>query len=95
MVRADTLPLVLPVMGANNLPRGARVRVKLGEMDLMTLDIHGTVVEHLDAEQAGDAEGAMEADDEAAEDDDEVAGPIAIAVDMGETPDTSSDNPAP
>ncbi len=95
MVRADTLPLVLPVMGANNLPRGARVRVKLGEMDLMTLDIHGTVVERLDAPAAGDAEGAMEAGDEAAEDDDEVAGPIAIAVDVSETPDTSSDNPAP
>ena len=49
MVRADTLPLVLPVMGAQGLPRGARVRVKLGEMDLITLDIGGTVVERLDA----------------------------------------------
>ena len=88
MVRADTLPLVLPVMGASNLPRGARVRVKLGEMDLMTLDIHGTVVERLDAD-------ATDADTESPEDDDEVAGPIAIAVDVSDTPDTTSDNPAP
>lgn len=96
MVRADTLPLVLPVMGANNLPRGARVRVKLGEMDLITLDIHGTVVERLDAPVAGDANAP--ADDDAGEDDDEVAGPIAIAVDVSESPDaasTTSDNPAP
>ena len=92
LVRADTLPLVLPVMGADNLPRGARVRVKLGEMDLMTLDIHGTVVERLDTPVASDSDG----DDE--EEDDEVAGPIAIAVDVSDTPDTAaptSDNPAP
>jgi exoribonuclease-2 len=94
MVRADTLPLVLPVMGANNLPRGARVRVKLGEMDLMTLDIHGTVIERLDIPAAGDT-AEPSTDDETAEDDDEVAGPIAIAVDVSETPETSSDNPAP
>ncbi|MBK9347330.1 MAG: RNB domain-containing ribonuclease [Burkholderiales bacterium] len=95
MVRADTLPLVLPVMGAANLPRGARVRVKLGEMDLITLDIHGTVVERLDVPVAGDPNAP---DDDAGEDDDEVAGPIAIAVDVSESPDaaaTTSDNPAP
>ncbi len=85
MVRADTLPLVLPVMGAQGLPRGARVRVRLGQMDLITLDIHGTVVERLDAPVAdGDAD-AQDAD-EAPEDEDEAAGPIAIAVDINEAP---------
>ena len=86
---------VAPVMGAANLPRGARVRVKLGEMDLITLDIHGTVVERLDVPVAGDTSAP---DDDAAEDEDEVAGPIAIAVDVSESPDaaaTTSDNPAP
>jgi exoribonuclease II len=48
LVRADTLPLVLPVMGADGLERGAAVRVKLGQADLMTLDISGTVLERLD-----------------------------------------------
>jgi exoribonuclease-2 len=96
MVRADTLPLVLPVMGAQNLPRGARVRVKLGEMDLITLDINGTVVERLDVPVAGDAAATETVDAEADEgEDDEVAGPIAIAVDVSESPDSSSDNPAP
>jgi exoribonuclease-2 len=95
IVRADTLPLVLPVMGAQNLPRGARVRVKLGEMDLITLDINGTVLERLDSPAADVplANGAQASEDEA--DDEEVSGPIAIAVDVTEPSETSADNPAP
>ena len=77
LVRAEHLPLVLPVMGAQNLPRGARVLVKLGDIDLVSLDIHGTVLERLDA--APEPTGA---DDELDEED--MAGPIAIAVDMTE-----------
>ena len=96
MVRADTLPLVLPVMGAQNLPRGARVRIKLGEMDLITLDISGTVVERLDTPTATDS-SAEEAGDDG--DDDEVSGPIAIAVDVSDAPSETAeaavDNPAP
>jgi exoribonuclease-2 len=96
MVRADDLPLVLPVMGASGLPRGARVRVKLGDIDEITLDIHGTVVERLDAlPEAGDAPEGDAAEDE----DDTSAGPIAIAVDMteteAETNPAASDNPSP
>ena len=92
MVRADTLPLVLPVMGGQNLPRGARVRVKLGEMDLITLDISGTVVERLDTPVA--TPGETDSPDEDAEDD-EVSGPIAIAVDVSEPAEAPNDNPAP
>ncbi len=90
MVRADTLPLVLPVMGAQNLPRGARVRVRLGDMDLITLDISGTVIERLDTQVAD--QGSSESSDE---EDDEVSGPIAIAVDVSEPTEPASDNPAP
>ncbi|WP_343590316.1 RNB domain-containing ribonuclease [Paracidovorax wautersii] len=79
LVRADSLPLVLPVLGAQGLPRGARVRVKLGEIDDITLDVNGTLLARLDdaaQEAAPDAEG---------EDDEEAtAGPIAIAVDVNE-----------
>jgi exoribonuclease-2 len=96
MVRADTLPLVLPVMGGQNLPRGARVRVKLGEMDLITLDVNGTVVERLDTPVA-EQDGVDNADDDA--EDDEVSGPIAIAVDVSEPAEpveaAPNDNPAP
>jgi exoribonuclease-2 len=93
MVRADDIPLVLPVMGAQGLPRNAKVRVKLGEMDLITLDLHGTVVERLDAPTEATGDASETAED--SEDEDEVAGPIAIAVDVSESPEPASDNPAP
>ena len=80
LVRADDLPLVLPVLGAQNLPRGAQVRVRLGEIDEIALDVSGTLMERLDG---GDAPAAL-ADDTGDEDEDAVAGPIAIAVDMND-----------
>ena len=81
LARADTLPLVLPVLGAQNLPRGARIKLRLGEIDPITLDVNGTLVERLDSADA-DAMGVQE--EIAEEEDDAVAGPIAIAVDMNE-----------
>jgi exoribonuclease-2 len=81
MVRGDDLPLVLPVLGAKDLPRGARVRVKLGDIDEVTLDVSGTVLARLDAlPEAGDAEQQDASDD----DEDATAGPISIAVDLSE-----------
>ena len=90
LVRADDIPLVLPVMGAQGLPRAAKVRVHLGEVDLITLNVHGTVIERLDAPVQESSQ--QEAEDE--EGDDEVAGPIAIAVDVSDNPEASNDNPA-
>jgi exoribonuclease-2 len=87
MVRADEIPLVLPVMGAQGLPRNAKVRIKLGEMDLITLDVNGTVIERLDAPAQTQETAEEEADDE-----DDVAGPIAIAVDVDEAAPASADN---
>ncbi len=82
LVRADNVPLVLTVLGAQDLPRGARVRVKLGRIDPIALEVTGTVTERLDVS------GPDAAQVEEAEDGDEVvAGPIAIAVDMNETAD--------
>jgi exoribonuclease-2 len=77
LVRADHLPLVLPVAGAQSLPRFARVMVRLGDIDLVSLDIHGTVSERLDAEP--DA-----AQDDDMDDDDAMGGPIAIAMNLDE-----------
>ena len=76
-MRADDLPLVLPATGALGLPRGAKVRVKLGEIDEITLDITGAVVERLDM-------AVTETQQEDADEDDVAAGPIAIAVDVNE-----------
>jgi exoribonuclease-2 len=90
LVRADTLPLVLPVLGSEGLPRGARVRVKLGAIDDITLDVGGTVVERLDA-----AAQAVSGEDDSGEEEEAVAGPIAIAVDVSEGGqlDNAADNP--
>ncbi len=79
LVRADSLPLVLPVLGAQGLPRGARVRVKLGEIDDITLDVNGTLLARLD-----DAAQEATPDTEGEDDEEATAGPIAIAVDVNE-----------
>ncbi|MEJ5990565.1 RNB domain-containing ribonuclease [Ramlibacter sp. PS3R-8] len=81
LARADTLPLVLPVLGAD-LPRGTRVRVKLGDIDLITLDVSGTVLQRLDA-----VPEAAAASDEGDSEEETMAGPIAIAVDVTDTPE--------
>ncbi len=83
-VRADTLPLMFSVMGAQGLARGARVRVKLGAVDLMALDVNGTVTAHLDAPVAVENEA-----DEAEDEDTLAAGPLTIAVDLNDS--TQSD----
>ena len=85
MVRADSLPLMFSVMGAQGLMRGARVRVKLGQIDLMALDVNGTVTAHLDAPVVS----ADQESDEAEEDEAMAAGPLTIAVDL--TDSTQSD----
>ena len=57
-------------------------------IDEIALDVSGTVIERLDGDEA-----AAEAADEGADDDEAVAGPIAIAVDLSdvdETPATGS-----
>ena len=76
-------------MGAAGLPRGARVLVRLGEIDEVTLDIHGTVIERLDAV----ADAGTQADDAGDDDEEASAGPIAIAVDMSESPDDAPATP--
>lgn len=96
LVRADTLPLVFTVLGAQGLPRGTQVRVKLGEVDDIALDVRGTVLEVLHAADTATL-AADEDDDETA-----AAGPLNIAVDLDDgeaeaaTPaPASADNPQP
>ncbi|MFO6419877.1 ribonuclease catalytic domain-containing protein [Hylemonella sp. W303a] len=85
LARADTLPLVLPVLGTQGLPRGARVRVKLGAIDEVALDVSGTVIARLDSDATGSADDSTDAV-EGEDDDTLAAGPIAIAVDVNEAP---------
>ena len=77
LVRAETLPLVFRAAGAESLARGARVRVRLGAADLLTLDVNASVVGRL-AETGTPDTAATSEDDEPA------AGPLTIAVDVGD-----------
>ena len=80
LVRADSLPLVFRAAGAESLPRGARVRVRVGAADLLTLDLHASVVARLDAAlPAGAPDGGPEGDDA---DEVEGAGPLTLAIDV-------------
>jgi exoribonuclease-2 len=85
LVRADHLPLMLNVMGAAGLVRGDKVKVQLGIIDAMALDVAGTVIEKItSADHNIDAESASA--DESMEDLEEAAsGPIAIALNVNET----------
>jgi exoribonuclease-2 len=61
-------------------------------VDEITLDIHGTVIERLDDPADTSDDGPV---DDAEEEDDTVAGPIAIAVDVNEAPADATPAPAP
>ena len=92
LVRADNLPLMLSVVGASGLVRGDKVKVQLGAVDAMALDVNGTVIEKLASLNTHNP------DPEAGEDgleelEDSAAGPIAIALNIDETP--SDDSSAP
>ncbi len=82
LVRADTLPLVLPAMGTENLPRGAHVKVRLGAIDEISLEVTGSVTERLDLpmDTLDDASS-----DESDGDDEGLAAPLTLAISMDET----------
>ena len=81
LVRADTLPLVFPVMGADNVARGSRVRVRLGAMDDISLEVGGTVIGVIGA--VGDTAETPDGDED---EDNALAAPVALAIDLNEAP---------
>ena len=81
MARADDLPLVLPVVGGSNLQRGAKVQLRLSDIDDISLDIQGQLLHVLDDAQVHPAEDVPE------DDDDSAAGPIAVALDVNDASD--------
>ncbi|HEU4457939.1 MAG TPA: ribonuclease catalytic domain-containing protein [Methylibium sp.] len=78
LVRAHTLPLVFRALGTESLPRGAKVRVRVTGLDLLTLDVHASLAARLD-DQAAAAASDEESDDEA-----EAATPLALAIDVAD-----------
>ena len=67
-------------LGAERMPRGARVRVRVTGTDLLTLDVHASVVSRLDDPDTT----ADDATAEETEADDVSAGPLTLAIDVRE-----------
>jgi exoribonuclease-2 len=87
LVRAEQLPLMFNVMGAAGMMRGDKVKVELGQIDAMALDVSGTVIERLSSVQAN-PETALDPEQEMAELEDletAASGPIAIAMNVNES----------
>jgi exoribonuclease II len=84
LVRADTLPLVFRATGAESLARGAQVRVRVEGVDLLTLDLHASVVARLDT-AAASGEATEDEGDET-----ESAGPLTLAIDLEAGADEAS-----
>jgi len=80
LVRADALPLVFRAIGAENMPRGARVRVRVTGTDLLTLDVHASVAVRLDDPATTDDDAPVDETEEAADS----AGPLTLAIDVKE-----------
>ena len=67
LVRADTLPLVFRVGGTESLPRGTRVRARVAGVDLLTLELHATLLARLDeAAATSGSEATDESEDDEA-----------------------------
>jgi exoribonuclease-2 len=91
IARADNLPLVLPVMGSGNLPRGTRVLLRISGIDNISLDVHGQFMEVL--QDAATLTGDITAQSQQDDDDETPAGPLAIAVDVDEVPTAEATQP--
>ena len=76
MARADHLPLVLPVLGGGDLPRGAQVVLRLNSLDDISLDVSGQFV------AMRETGAKLSGEDEDAEDETVHAGPLTIAVSL-------------
>ena len=90
MARADHLPLVLSILNAPPLDRGTPIKVRIGDIDDISLDLQAHYLETLMSRQA-----SLKQTDEIEEgDDNSSAGPIAIAIDMSdESTETTQTTP--
>ncbi|MFY8086177.1 MAG: RNB domain-containing ribonuclease, partial [Rubrivivax sp.] len=82
LVRADALPLVFRVPGTESLPRGSHVRARIEGVDLLTLEAHARLLKRLDDVPAAASPPSDTADD----DEDSAAAPLALAIDLNDTP---------
>ena len=74
------------------LARGTRVLVRVQGMDLLTLDLHASMVQRLDDEQSAEPVDAADEDDEL----EQSSAPLALAIDVADAADgaEAQDSPA-
>ncbi|MEW6704632.1 MAG: RNB domain-containing ribonuclease [Pseudomonadota bacterium] len=90
LVRAENLPLVFRALGTESLARGERVRVRITGLDLLTLDVHASLLVRL-GETLEEAAGEPEAE----EDEEAPAqGPLALAIDLADAGNGEDSAPA-
>jgi exoribonuclease-2 len=82
LVRADTLPLVARVGGTESLPRGAQVRVRVAGVDLLTLELHATLLARLDEPAAATAADAPPQEIEDSDEGEDAAVGLKLAIDQ-------------
>jgi exoribonuclease-2 len=87
LVRADTLPLVFRVPGTESMGRGAHVRARVTGCDLLTLEVHASLLARID-----EAAPQGTADEPEAEDETDAAPSLALAIDLA---DADAEPPAP
>jgi len=87
LVRADALPLVFRALGTESLGRGEHVRVRVTGIDLLTLELHASLLVRLNDAEPAAAEAA------AADEEDEAPTGLALAIDLSDEP-AAGDVPA-
>ncbi|MFO1332518.1 MAG: RNB domain-containing ribonuclease [Rubrivivax sp.] len=95
LVRAQTLPLVFRVPGSEGFARGTRLKARIAAIDLLTLELHATLLARLEDGAAAAEPGSEPEDDSEAT---EAAGSaLRLAIDVEETPaaDAAAEPAAP
>jgi exoribonuclease-2 len=92
LVRADTLPLVFRALGTESLARGTRVRVRITGTDLLTLEVHASLVARIEDAAAATAEVLAEPE---AEDESPDAGALRLAIELEEPAAGEVESPQP
>jgi len=90
LVRSDHLPLVFRALGTDSLPRGTHVRVRVTGIDLLTLDLHASLVARLDDGAADEAAAEEEGEGDAEQ---TAAGTLTLAIDLTDGGDGNNEAP--
>jgi len=93
LVRAEHLPLMFTVMGAAGMQRADKVRVQLGAIDVMALDVNGTVIEKIVSDGTASDVNSDNLDETLDDIEESATGPIALAMNVNEAPTDESTSP--